>query len=106
MDYIDNIDRFTDEDNVFAFNQNSDEYNYKKYIMKLFLEVAFDTMSAKEKKIYKMRYEDNMTHEDIARNLNITVNNSKVILHRANNKIMKITNLIEKIKFMENQERI
>ena len=80
---------------------NSKEYEERKYIMKLFLEVAFELMSKKEKKVYKLRNEENLKHEEISKELGISVVNSRKILYKANQKVMRIANLIEKIKFIE-----
>jgi sigma-70, region 4 len=99
--YRENIDEFTNEDNLFFNSQNSKEYEERKYIMKLFLEVAFELMSKREKIVYKMRNEENKDHKEIASELNISVENSRKTLHRANQKIIRISNLIEKIKFIE-----
>ena len=99
--YREKIDEFTNEDNLFFNSQNSKEYEERKYIMKLFLEVAFELMSKREKIVYKMRNEENKDHKEIASELNISVENSRKTLHRANQKIIRISNLIEKIKFIE-----
>ena len=86
---------------MFFHSKNSEEYEYRKYIMKLFLEVAFELMSKKEKKVYKLRNEENLKHEEISKELGISVVNSRKILYKANQKVMRIANLIEKIKFIE-----
>lgn len=103
--YRNDIEQFTNEENMFFHSKNSEEYEHRKYIMKLFLEVAFELMSKKEKKVYKLRNEENLNHEEISKELGISVVNSRKILYKANQKVMRIANLIEKIKFIEKQER-
>lgn len=92
------IDKYSEEKHIFKYSQNSDTYNEKKKIMKIFLELVFELMTEKEKIVYKMRNEDNLKHEEIANILNISVSNSKVLLSRANSKISRISGIIEEIK--------
>lgn len=103
--YRNDIEQFTNEENMFFYSKSSEEYEHRKYIMKLFLEVAFELMSKKEKEVYKLRNEENLNHEEISKELGISVVNSRKILYKANQKVMRIANLIEKIKFIEKQER-
>lgn len=102
--YRNDIEQFTNEENMFFHSKNSEEYENRKYIMKLFLEIAFELMSKREKAVYKLRNEENLNHEEISQKLGITVENSRKVLYKANQKIIRIANMIEKIKFMEKQE--
>ena len=62
--------------------------------MKIFLELAFMTMTENERQVYKLKNEKYYSHQEISEMLGITLRASQETLKRANKKIGK---LIDKI---------
>ncbi len=76
-------DNLTDENKVIYHTSTKEEKN-RKDIMKIFLELAFMTMTENERQVYKLKNEKYYSHQEISEMLGITLRASQETLKRAN----------------------
>lgn len=84
------VDYSSDIESVLHFSDLTEEFIYQECIQPKFLEHLRKSLSQNEKRLYYLRYERDLSHKQISKELNISVNAVNTRLHRLKTKIRQI----------------